>query len=98
MTTKTDFHSIRGLKEKYTPEQRGIVKEAEIKMIREALEINTRTNIELQNVRDMTVMLYSKWTDAAMESDSKKVMELMDAMSAICCVIDQEKWGRGMEV
>lgn len=98
MTTKTDFYSIRELKEKYTPEQRGIVKEAEIKMIREALEINTRTNIELQNVRDMTVMLYSKWTDAAMESDSKKAMELMDTMSAICCVIDQEKWGRGMEV
>lgn len=33
-----------------------------------------------------------------MENDSKKAMELMDAMSAITCVIDHEKFKRGMGV
>ncbi len=94
MTTKTDFHSIRELSECYHPAQRGIVSEAEIKLIRDVLEIDTRTTIELQNVRDMTVMLYSKRTDSVMESDSKKAMELMDAMSAITCVIDQALFNR----
>ena len=94
MTTKTDFHSIRDLSERYHPAQRGIVSEAEIKLIQGVLEIDTRTTIELQNVRDMTVMLYGNWTDAAMENDSKKAMELMDAMSAITCVIDQDLFNR----
>lgn len=94
MTTETDFHSIRELSECYHPAQRGIVSEAEIKLIRDVLEIDTRTTIELQNVRDMTVMLYSKRTDSVMESDSKKAMELMDAMSAITCVIDQALFNR----
>lgn len=94
MTTKTDFHSIRDLSERYHPAQRGIVNEAEIMLIREVLEVDSRTTIELQNVRDMTVMLYSKWADTAMDTDSKKAMELMDAMSAITCVIDQAIFGR----
>lgn len=98
MTTKTDFHAILELKEKYAPKVRGIVSGEEAKTICEVLEIDKRNNIELQNVRDMTVMLYSKWTDSAMENDSKKAMELMDAMSAITCVIDHEKFKRGMEV
>lgn len=98
MTTKTDFHAILDLKEKYTPKVRGVVSGEEAKTICGVLEIDKRNNIELQNVRDMTVMLYSKWTDSAMENDSKKAMELMDAMSAITCVIDHEKFKRGMGV
>ena len=98
MTTKTDFHAIQELREKYAPKVRGIVSGEEAKIIYEVLEIDKRNNIELQNVRDMTVMLYSKWTDSAMENDSKKAMELMDAMSAITCVIDHEKFKRGMGV
>lgn len=98
MTTKTDFHAIQELREKYTPKVRGIVSGEEAKTICEVLEIDKRNNIELQNIRDMIVMLYSKWTDSAMEDDSKKAMELMDAMSAITCVIDHEKFKRGMGV
>ena len=100
MTTKTDFHAIMELKEAYRPTQRGIVSVAEAEKIMSTLEIKSRNDIELQNVRDMTVMLYSRWSERMREKEvgDSCVMELMDAMSAICCVIDQEKFNRGMEV
>ena len=100
MTTKTDYHAITELKKVYTPAQRGIVCGAEVEKISTVLEIKSRNNIELQNVRDMTVMLYSRWSERMREKEvgDSCVMELMDAMSAICCVIDQEKFNRGMEV
>ena len=100
MTTKTDFHAIMELKEAYRPTQRGIVSGAEAEKIMSTLEIKSRNDIELQNVRDMTVMLYSRWSDAARAKEGcvQEAMELMDAMSAICCVIDQEKFNRGLEV
>ena len=90
MTTKTDFHAIMELKEAYRPTQRGIVSGAEAEKIMSTLEIKSRNDIELQNVRDMTVMLYSRWSERMREKEvgDSCVMELMDAMSAICCVID----------
>lgn len=106
MTTKTDFHSVMELRDKYTPAKRGIVNNAEIETIKAVLEINSRSNIELQNIRDMVVILYGQWNDKMREKykrdkDDKafdKSMEYMDAMSAICCVIDNEKLNRGLEV
>lgn len=58
MTTKTDFHAIQELREKYAPKVRGIVSGEEAKTIYEVLEIDKRNNIELQNIRDMVVMIY----------------------------------------
>lgn len=101
MTTKTDFHAIMELKKEYTPARRGFVSAAEVEKITTTLEIKPRNNIELQNVRDMAVMLYSQWANSEREKAggrSDKSMEYMDAMSAICCVIDEEKFNRGMEV
>lgn len=101
MTTKTDFNAIMELKKEYTPTRRGFVSAAEAEKITSTLEIKPRNNIELQNVRDMVVMLYSEWADLEREKAggrSDKSMEYIDAMSAICCVIDEEKFKRGMEV
>lgn len=99
MTTKTDFHSVMELKDKYTPMQRGIVSFTEIETIRETLELGQRSGIELQNIRDTAVMLYSQWSDLQREkNDTSAMLELMDAMSAICFVIDQEKVNRGLPV
>ena len=100
MTTKTDYHAIKELKETYTPAQRSIVSGAEVEKISTVLQIKSRNNIELQNVRDMVVMLYGKWSEAMRDKGDRvqETMELMDAMSAICCVIDQEKFNRGLEV
>lgn len=99
MTTKTDFHSIMELREKYTPVQRGIVSFTEIETIREILELGQRNGIELQNIRDTAVMLYSQWSDVQREkNDTSAMSELMDAMSAVCFVIDEEKNKRGLPV
>lgn len=100
MTTKTDFHAIQELREKYTPKVRGIVSGEEAKTIYEVLEIDKRNNIELQNIRDMVVMIYGQWFDKSRDQyleDKKKGVqavdksaEYLDAMSAITCVIDNE--------
>lgn len=108
MTTKTDFHAIQELREKYTPKVRGIVSGEEAKIIYEVLEIDKRNNIELQNIRDMVVMIYGQWFDKSRDQyleDKKKgaqavdkSAEYLDAMSAIICVIDYEKFKRGLGV
>lgn len=79
MTTKTDYHLISDLKSRYTPAQRGIVTATEVELIREALEISTRSNIELQNIRDVTVMLYGRWATVRQEKDDTSA-----AMELIC--------------
>lgn len=108
MTTKTDFHAIQELREKYTPKMRGIVSSEEAKTICEVLEIDKRNNIELQNIRDMVVIIYGQWFDKSRDQyleDKKKGVqavdksaEYLDAMSAIICVIDYEKFKRGLGV
>lgn len=97
MTQKTDYHAIMELKKVYVPAVRGIVSTDEEQLIRETLEINARNNIELQNIRDMTVMMYSRWAGSPKKADNiPAIIKVMDAMSAICCVIDQEKSKRGL--
>lgn len=99
MTTKTDFHAVMELKEKYTPACPGIVSAAESALIQEILEFGSRNDIELQNIRDVTVMMYGKWADVQEQRNNHPaMMKLMDAMSAVTAVIDQEKFRRGLPV
>lgn len=99
MTTKTDYHSIMELKKQYKPCNRGFVNQYEVNQIETVLEIKERNDIELQNVRDMAVMLYSSWAERKRTAGAvEDSIDLMDMMSGICCVIDQEKFKRGMEI
>lgn len=99
MTQKTDYHAIMELKKVYVPAIRGIVTADEEVLIRKVLEIDARNNIELQNIRDMVVMMYSRWSGSLKRADNiSTIVKVMDAMSAICCVIDQEKSKRGLPV
>lgn len=92
MRTKTNFMAVQELMAKYTPAQRGIVSDAEAALIREVLEIDTRDDLELNDVRDSAVMLYGQTADQAQKDKGvQAMMELMDAMSAVTAVIDQEK-------
>ena len=97
MTTKTDASALMDLKGKYVPAARGVLSKSEADLIRTTLEIATRTDIELQNVRDMTVMFYGRLAERD-GTDPAKAMAVMDAMSGICAVIDEEKCRRGMPV
>jgi len=98
MTTKPDFNLIRDLQEVYTPKTRGIVSQTEIQLIKEKLELEQRTVIELRNVRNTVVMIYGRRADSFQDKDPSKMMELMDAMSAITAVIDEVLFNRGEEV
>ncbi len=97
MTSKTDYHAIMELKRVYAPAVRGIVTADEEQLIRETLEINSRNNIELQNIRDMVVMMYSRWAGSPKKADNiSSIAKVLDSMSAICCIVDQEKSKRGL--
>lgn len=106
MVTKTDYHSIMELKEKYTPKQRGFVSKEEAEIIRSVLEIPERNDIELQNIRDMVVILYGQWAEHMREVERRDndtaagdmFSMFMDAMSAITHIVDVEKVRRGLEV
>jgi len=99
MTTKTDFHALKELRSIYTPASRGYVTAAEIETISHILELDDRSDIELQNIRDMCVMLYSDAIERRRaEHDVPGTTSEMDAMSAICTVIDQKKVERNLEV
>lgn len=99
MVKKTDYHAIMELKKVYVPATRGIISADEEQLIRETLEIGSRNNIELQNIRDMTVMMYSRWAGSPKKADNiPAIIKVMDALSAVCHVIDQEKSKRGLPV
>jgi len=99
MMHDTDFHMITDLKACYRPKTRGIVSNDEALLIQQKLQLPNRTDVELQNVRDITVMLYGQWASTAQDQgDTAKAMTFMDAMSAITAVIDQEKTARGLDV
>lgn len=99
MMHDTDFHMIQELQSKYVPAQKNVVNDAETQLIRSVLKIEDRTDVELQNVRDMSVMVYGQRSKQLMDSgDAGEAMTVMDAMSAIAAVIDQEKCRRGLPV
>lgn len=99
MVTKTDMQAVYELQGKYVPAQQGILSDNETATIRGVLEIGTRSDIELQNIRDVTVMAYAQMVDAARKDGrNDDAFRFMDMASAICAAIDQEKCSRGMPV
>lgn len=90
---KTNFQMVRDF-ESYKFEKWGFISEKERRDVESVFCIKERTNIDLCNLRDFIVMYYGLQAD----KDNKKSLELMDKMSAITAVIDEEKWNRGMKV
>lgn len=97
--TKTDFHTVMELKEKFKPARKGVISDAEAAMASSVMELPERTDIEVQNIRDAVVAHYGTAADGAVRSgNSARAMDLMDAMSALTAVVDQEKCRRGLDV
>ena len=67
MTTKTDFHSIMELKESFKPKERGWIDQEEAVQVKNVLELDARTDIELQNIRD-------KWKNLRKQKSSGRWM------------------------
>ena len=88
MTTKTDYRVICELMINFKPQIRSIINADEIKYLTAEMELDTRSEIELQNIRNTAVMLYSQKADNE-ESPEKKLF-WMDCMSAVTHVIDSK--------
>ncbi len=96
MTTKTDMNAATELDRKYKPAVQGLVSPGEDAMIQEVLELKTRTDIELQNVRDAVVMFYGQRVTKA--DTPGQTVRIMKNLSCITGVIDGEKARRGLSV
>lgn len=84
----TNFQMLRALNKWYNPEAEGFVSEKEKKLITEALCLAEMDVLALRNLRDFTVMFFSK----------TKEINANDKMSAILYLIDTEIFNRGGEV
>lgn len=88
MRSKTNYQALWGLMEKCKPAQLFVIDDREIGQMRDSLELSGRTDLELSDVRDTAVALFSQWAEK--EPDSKKQIRIMDILSAVTSVIDQE--------
>ncbi len=84
----TNFHMLRELLIKYSPEQRGIASIEEVNLIKETLHIDEMDILQLRNLRDFTVSHIGK----------SNTMEDWDKMSAITHIIDMRISKLGGEV
>lgn len=95
MTKNNDFTDVSKTIEQFHPEKPHIITEKEAEFVSELLELKTRNALELQNIRNAVVMLYGKMVDStSAKGDAQKAMELMDAMSAVCSVVDNMMFRR----
>lgn len=85
--TKTNFTMVKELMGKYKPAARRFVSTEEVALIKETLQLEDATELELRNMRDFVV--------AALGRDSD---EEWDKMSAITHVIDRVLFERGCAV
>lgn len=90
---KTNFAMIRDLEKEYTPKERGICTEEELKLIEETLCIHKMNVLQLRNLRDFVVLFYGRECE-----DTEKTLVNFDKMSAITYIIDNELFDKGEEV
>lgn len=89
------FQQIRKFeKQKFIPRKEGILFNDEVKQIKEGLDLDTLDIEELRNLRDFIVLFYS----SRITDDKDKSLEVMDKISAITSVIDQQIFNLGGEI
>lgn len=86
---KTYVQRLMELKD-YAPENMFFTTGEEVARVRQALGLEEmHTELELRNMRDMTVLYYDSKIDRALEHDDKHGFNrLMNAMQSITAVID----------
>ena len=85
---RTNFQMIMELKN-YSPKEDGVTSWSEIKMIRNHFNLCDMSRLELQNLRDMVVLLYGNWTREAREKSNWSEFDAKhNAMCSITAVID----------
>lgn len=95
---KTNFQMIMDIRD-YCPEHEGITSMREIKMLNKHFDLDKMSQLDLQNLRDMVVLVYSNWMqNERSKGEMDKFFKLSDAMQSITCVIDHFKMNVGGEV
>ena len=92
MIVKSNFTMLREFSD-FKPKHFGFLYEDEVKQIRDQFQIDERSDVDLQNLRDFVVLYYSEKM-----SHERGGIKTGDIMSGIVGVIDQEKVNRGLEV
>ena len=83
----------------YRPETRGVTSIKEIKMLMNHFGLDKMSLLELQNLRDMVVLMFREWMqDDRSKGDIDEMMKKTDAMQSITAVIDNFKRKAGGEV
>ena len=92
---KTNFQMIMDIRD-YRPKTRGFTSGEEIKMLNKHFGLDKMSLLELQNLRDMVVMMYTHWMqDDRSKSEIDEMMFKSDAMQSITAVIDMYKTKAG---
>lgn len=96
MVTKTDYRAVEELHRVYTPDNQTNLTEREVALVQSTLELNTRSDIEVENVREMAYLMYDRWARVCQEGrDMAGFSRVMDEMCAVCAIIDKEREKRG---
>ena len=83
----------------YRPETRGFTSINEIKMLMNHFGLDKMSLLELQNLRDMVVLMFREWMqDDRSKGEIDEMMKKSDAMQSIAAVIDNFKMRAGGEV
>lgn len=88
---RTNFQMIMDIRD-YRPETRGFTSISEIKMLMNHFGLDKMSLLELQNLRDMVVLMFTHWMqDDRSKGEIDEMMSKSDAMQSITAVIDNFK-------
>ena len=83
----------------YAPKESGVTSLKEVREIQEHFHMEEMNALDLQNLRDMMVLIYSNWrSDARNKADWDELDRLSEAMSSIASVIDMAKLNANVKV
>lgn len=88
MVTRSDFDSIMQVRNSFCISGREALSGEEIGFIRDTLELESRNDIELENIKTLVTLVYSVLEDNA--SDLENASCFRDTSSVIRGVIDWE--------
>lgn len=91
---ETNFKMIKELQKVFFPKNMGICSKDEVNLIRDTLHVSEMDILQLRNLRDFTVLFFSKQECENYEEERAQ----MDKVSAITSVIDVEIFEKGGEV
>lgn len=95
---KTNFQMIMDIRE-YRPKNRGCTSIKEIHKLMNHFGLDKMSLLELQNLRDMVVLMFREWMqDDRSKGEIDEMMSKTDAMQSITAVIDHFKMKVGGEV